>query len=43
MPCRLVNPVQQGIEPGAGDVGIEVATGGVTVGHAAARSYEIPL
>ena len=41
--CRLVNLVQQGIEPGAGDMGIEVAGGGVTAGHAAARSYEIPL
>ena len=37
MSCRLVNLVQQGIEPGAGDMGIEVAGGGVTAGHAAAR------
>ena len=42
-PCRLVNLVQHGIEPGAGDMGIEVAGGGVTVGHVAAHSYEIPL
>ena len=33
LPCRRIHLVQQGVKPGAGDVGVEVAGGGGGRGH----------
>ena len=43
LPRRRVNLVQQGVEPGAGDVGVEVAGGSVATGHSTALAYWVPL
>ena len=44
LPRRRIHLVQQGVEPGAGDVGVEMAGGGdVATGHSAACPYEVPL
>ena len=37
-PCGCVHPVQQGVEPGASDVGVEVARGRLAAGWRAART-----
>ena len=41
--CRRIHLVQQGVEPGASDVRVEMAGGGVAAGHIAACSYEVSL
>ena len=41
--CRLIHLVQQGVEPGARDMRVEMAGQSVAAGHIAARSYEVPL